>query len=216
MVMIPEMWCNISNPQFFGHFLYIGSDVDVSMLRLIEPHEKTIIFIDTLSNTDYKRFRDLNLTFSDTSLHVRRTKNRSQKIKLLKNLISRRIMTQLGAQIISSKILSHTHLQIKCVIYNIHRIFNFYMRSALPFNYQDKYITTFTHIGFLNDKSRAIHYIFKKFYTNNISKIRYIQDTRYANFLNWNLYYYKHANMPKHTHRLAGTPQIITTCLKVK
>lgn len=207
---ISAMWCNISNQSSPGHFLYAGSDVDVALLKLIEPHELKITFIDPLQYyKDVDHFKNLGLNLSETSLHMRLTQNGNLKMRQLRELLSSRIVNVLGGRILMSRILTRTRLQMVCTIHGILRTFNFHMREMHEEDYLYQDITTFTHIGFVQ-RNKHVQRIFNR-------SLRYIQTDVLLSSTsvvpkNTVMYHLKKAHEPIRTHRLAGTPQIVSSC----
>tara|TARA_B100000945_G_C20391101_1_gene602270 strand:+ start:304 stop:1035 length:732 start_codon:yes stop_codon:yes gene_type:complete len=219
-----EMWCNISQKYTPGHFLYLGSDVDISLLKLIEPYELQITFVDLLLDTEEEHhFKPLNFEKSQTSIPIRKERSKHRKIQLLEQSLRHKISHNVKGEILFSRIYDDYHLYIKCKIYNISRDFNFHMRDIQEFVYDGFPVTTITHIGVTNS-----YFMQSKFWSlisyhnasilKNYGLLNGVLNTtiRYISFgsdmLSGKTYYTKKAHPPKFTHRLAGRPTIISTC----
>jgi hypothetical protein len=101
-----SMWCNSTRSE--GTFVYLGADVDVELLRILQPPESRILFMDALqlphgfdylSEWEREHAASTQLSYRVTTRRIRSMANATEKLLALRSLLGHRLADVFGGPI---------------------------------------------------------------------------------------------------------------------
>ena len=120
-------------------FLYIGSDIDVSILTHMQPQETRAIFVDNFQAADrlgpntewlHEHMHDERAAYRQTSAFLRPLdKRNASQIQLLQKLVLGRLKWVPGVQ--AARVLSDRHLEYSFTLFGIGRSLSFVIAEAI-------------------------------------------------------------------------------------
>ena len=221
-----RMWCNATRSE--GTFVYLGADVDVEMLRTLQPPESSILFMDSLDHHfdefedwEFHHSTDMRPSYRVTTKRIRAMSNATSKLLALRSLLGHRLIDVFGGPVEVTPPRG-TSLQATFVyqgrkrhlLYAMNLFADFGKFGARP----QAPISTFTHVGVDFGGTRRASSIlgavpWKRSFRYITSQKVGLEDLPWPSS-RFSVLSEIYARKPHVPHRLAGTQQLLCTCLR--